>query len=135
MDFWSKKDDEMLVFLQSKYGNQWKFISTLIPSRTESSIRNRWTRIKQYIKGTKLDRKNRNVTKLTHKFNKCLKCGRKRRGHICGSNIIDNEENFNHLDYPIVINNNENNKPIFDFLNKDPTLPPLSICSDLINSW
>ncbi|KRX08642.1 Protein kinase-like domain [Pseudocohnilembus persalinus] len=46
---WSEDEDQLLIKLQSKYGNKWSIISKQIPGRTDNSVKNRFMTIKNKI--------------------------------------------------------------------------------------
>ena len=73
METWTSEEDRLLLHLIDVHGTSWKVIDKSFPSRTVSSIRNRYQRI---INGTKNAGKNR-----------CHKCGMIKRGHICGGGV------------------------------------------------
>lgn len=70
METWTGEEDTFLLHLIDRHGTSWKTIGKAFPTRSVSSIRNRYQRI---MNGTKHKGKNR-----------CLKCGMIKLGHICG---------------------------------------------------
>lgn len=70
MEAWTGDEDDVLLRLIEQYGTTWRVIAERIPSRTVSSIRNRYQRI---VHGHR--EKGKNV---------CRRCGQMRRGHVCG---------------------------------------------------
>ena len=69
METWTAEEDRLLLHLIDVHGTSWKTIDGSFPSRTVSSIRNRYQRI---LNGMKEGGKNR-----------CHRCGMIKRGHIC----------------------------------------------------
>lgn len=69
MEMWTGKEDTLLLDLIDRHGTSWKTIDKAFPTRSVSSIRNRYQRI---VNGTKQTGRNR-----------CLKCGMIKLGHIC----------------------------------------------------
>mmetsp|Transcript_52757 Transcript_52757/g.78618 ORF Transcript_52757/g.78618 Transcript_52757/m.78618 type:complete len:341 (-) Transcript_52757:397-1419(-) len=39
---WSKEEDELIVKLQARMGNQWSKITNHLPGRTDNDVKNRW---------------------------------------------------------------------------------------------
>eukprot|EP00957_Ditylum_brightwellii_P210314 15364828-Ditylum_brightwellii.AAC.1 len=39
---WTKEEDELIVKLQAKMGNQWSKITNHLPGRTDNDVKNRW---------------------------------------------------------------------------------------------
>ena len=83
MESWSLEEDEKLVNLINIYSTNWKFIKQYFSTRTCSSIRNRWIRIN--------NNPNYYLQEDIKKYYRCSKCGKLRRGHICGSNIFSSD--------------------------------------------
>lgn len=69
MEMWTGDEDTFLLNLIDRHGTSWKTIGRSFPTRSVSSIRNRYQRI---VHGTKQIGRNR-----------CLKCGMIKLGHIC----------------------------------------------------
>ena len=49
---WTKGEDEVIIFCQKKYGNQWRKIARLLKGRSDNAVKNRW---KLLHKGVKYD--------------------------------------------------------------------------------
>ena len=74
MQPWKAAEDTTILELVDEVGHKWGRIMNKLPGRTLSSIRNRWIRLD---KGRKM-----RVGGKESK-NKCRKCGKSRRGHVC----------------------------------------------------
>ena len=66
---WTGSDDAILSEVVAQFGTQWKRVTDRLPTRSLSSVRNRWQRIQ---KGRAVEGKN-----------KCRICGVQKRGHSC----------------------------------------------------
>ena len=67
---WTNEEDTFLLRLVDRHGTSWRMISKSLPTRSASSMRNRYQRILNGLKQTGT--------------NRCHKCGMIKRGHICG---------------------------------------------------
>lgn len=67
VETWKAKEDRLLRATIAKYGTNWKHILPHFPSRSMSSVRNRWQRILNQV----------------HRENLCRTCGMPRKGHVC----------------------------------------------------
>jgi hypothetical protein len=73
METWTAEEDRLLLHLVDVHGTSWKAIGKSFPSRTVSSIRNRYQRI---VNGMKQGGKSR-----------CQRCGMIKRGHSCQGRV------------------------------------------------
>ena len=49
-DQWSKEEDEILISMQSQYGNQWALMTKFLPGRSSISIKNRFKSLMRHSK-------------------------------------------------------------------------------------
>lgn len=76
---WKAREDKLLRASIAKHGTNWKHILPHFPSRSMSSVRNRWQRILNEV----------------HRENRCRTCGMPRKGHLC---VVPPEEERTHAD-------------------------------------
>ena len=74
---WSAEEDALLHHLVQTLGHQWKKIAELLPGRSSSSTRNRWTRIGKAARQPGLPRP-------SSQGYLCRRCGLPKKGHKCG---------------------------------------------------
>ena len=89
MEPWTAEEDVLLLAAIKRHGTSWKRIEPIFPTRTTSSFRNRYQRI---LIGKKERGKNR-----------CLRCGKIKRGHTCNMNndvTLPEEDEFELLEQP-----------------------------------
>jgi len=75
---WSAEEDALLHHLVQTLGHQWKKIAELLPGRSKSSTRNRWTRI------GKAAFKAAGSARPSSQGYLCRRCGLPKKGHKCG---------------------------------------------------
>ena len=75
---WSAEEDALLHHLVQTLGHQWKKIAELLPGRSSSSTRNRWTRI------GKAAFKTADSARPSSQGYLCRRCGLPKKGHKCG---------------------------------------------------
>jgi hypothetical protein len=88
MEIWTGEENTFLLDLIDRHGTSWTTIRKAFPTRSISSIRNRYQRIVNGIK-----KKGRN---------RCLKCGMVKRGHICGGVVRNPDKKDVHLICPVI---------------------------------
>lgn len=88
MEMWTGEEDTFLLDLIDRHGTSWTTICKAFPTRSISSIRNRYQRI---VNGTKKRGRNR-----------CLKCGMIKLGHICGGVVRTPDEDDALLISPVI---------------------------------
>ena len=74
---WSGQENRLLMRLIDLHGSSWATIRKSFPSRSVSSVRNRFQRI---VNGSKTVGKNR-----------CKQCGAIKRGHVCKEGVSDDD--------------------------------------------
>ncbi len=72
--YWTPDEDVLILEMVAVYGRKWHAISSHLPRRTDSGVRNRFLRI---MHG--LDK----VTTVPESCYKCRQCGQLKRGHTC----------------------------------------------------
>ena len=54
---WTSEEDQILITKQSEIGNKWTLISTFLPGRSATNVKNRWNKLKKKQGSTELDMK------------------------------------------------------------------------------
>ncbi|KAH0791149.1 Myb-like DNA-binding domain containing protein [Histomonas meleagridis] len=123
---WTEEEDKILIEHQKLWGNKWAKISSLLPGRTDNSVKNRWN--------SSLKRK---LDRIAKGENPVQKRGRKPKRPSNAPTLIETENHVN-----VSNNNNEQlPKPDFNIQEQEsipspelPTFSPILISESPFNA-